>query len=125
MNAARNAIISGGLWGNGIGSGLVKMDRIPEVHADYIFAGWTEAMGLLGVTIYFVLLVFFAYRSYKVAFSTKNRFAAIVPSTGIPLPFFSSGGSSMMFTMFMSGFIINASRYMEDNKIDLDLKGGE
>ncbi len=148
VNAARNAIISGGLWGNGIGSGLVKMDRIPEVHADYIFAGWTEAMGLLGVTIYFVLLVFFAYRSYKVAFSTKNRFAAIgtfgfttmifvqsllncavaagvVPSTGIPLPFFSSGGSSMMFTMFMSGFIINASRYMEDNKIDLDLKGGE
>lgn len=137
--AAKRAISSGGLWGAGIGTGLVQTARVPEVQTDYIFAGWTEAMGLGGVMAYFVLLIFFALRGYKIALFCKNRFAAIatfgfvsmivcqsmlncavvcgaLPSTGIPLPFFSVGGSSMIVTLCMCGFVINASRYdSEDN----------
>ncbi|QTQ12072.1 cell division protein FtsW [Treponema parvum] len=131
--ASRRSINAGGFWGQGIGAGLSKLNGIPEIQTDYIFAGWTEATGFLGVLIYMLLLILFASRAYKIALSCKNRFAAIgafgcataifvqsllncavvggvVPSTGITLPFFSSGGSSMMVTLAMCGFIVNASR---------------
>ncbi|MCQ2592200.1 MAG: putative lipid II flippase FtsW [Treponema sp.] len=135
-NAAKNAISAGGLWGSGIGRGLSKLNSIPEVQADYIFAGWSEAMGFVGVVIYLSLLGFFAWRGYRAAFRTPSRFAAyacfgcvsviflqslvncgvvcgVLPSTGIPLPFFSVGGSSIMITLAMCGFILNASRCEE------------
>ena len=130
--AAERAITAGGFWGQGFGSGLTKINSIPEVQADYIFAGWTEALGLLGVLAYFAALAFFAWRAFSVALSTPNRFAAYgtfgcalmivlqsllncavvsgaVPTTGIPLPFFSSGGSSLITTLCMCGFMLNAS----------------
>jgi len=131
--AAKRAISSGGFWGSGIGSGLVWINSIPEVQADYIFAGWTEAMGLFGVIVYLVLLGLFAWRGYRSSFYCMNRFASYasfgcvtvivmqslvncavvcgaLPATGIPLPFFSLGGSSVIVTMMMCGFIVNASR---------------
>ena len=130
---AKRAISAGGVWGSGIGVGLSKINSIPEVQADYIFAGWAEAMGYIGVVLYFVLLVFFAYRGYKAAFSNPDKFSALatfgcvsvivlqsvlntmvvcglLPSTGINLPFFSLGGSSIIVTLAMCGFIVNASR---------------
>lgn len=133
VNASKNAISAGGIWGNGIGRGLSKLDSIPEVQSDYIFAGWSEAMGFFGVLGYFVLLVLFAIRGYKCAFNCPTRFASyssfgcvtiifvqsvmncmvvcgILPSTGIPLPFFSVGGSSIIVTLAMCGFVLNASR---------------
>ncbi|MCR5171895.1 MAG: putative lipid II flippase FtsW [Treponema sp.] len=129
---AKKAITHGGFWGQGVGTGLTKITNVPEIQSDYVFAGWSEAMGLVGVAIYFVLLGLFAWRIIKVSLSCGNRFAAIacfgfgvtivaqsilniavvggaLPSTGIPLPFFSSGGSSIIFTLAMCGFIINAS----------------
>lgn len=48
---AKRAISAGGVWGSGIGSGLSKINSIPEVQADYIFAGWAEAMGYIGVVL--------------------------------------------------------------------------
>lgn len=140
LMAARRAISSGGFWGQGIGSGLTYIDSIPEIQSDYIFAGWTEAMGLLGVTLYFVILGFFGWRCFVCAMRCGNRFAAfatfgfgtsivaqslvnlavvsgVVPTTGIPLPFFSSGGSSIIFTLAMCGFMVNASR-IEMNEIE-------
>ena len=130
---AKRAISAGGVWGSGIGAGLSKINSIPEVQADYIFAGWAEAMGYIGVVLYFVLLVFFAYRGYKAAFNNPDKFTALstfgcvsvivlqsvvntmvvcglLPSTGINLPFFSLGGSSIIVTLAMCGFILNASR---------------
>ncbi len=132
-NASIRAISTGGFWGQGIGSGLNKLNSIPEVQADYIFAGWTEAMGFVGVLLFFVLLCVFAFRAYKCAFNCPDRFGAIgtfgcvsaiffqalantgvvcgvLPSTGIPLPFFSAGGSSVIITLCMCGFMINAAR---------------
>ena len=132
-NASLRAIGAGGFWGQGIGNGLTKLNSIPEVQADYIFAGWTEAMGFVGVALYFAVLCVFAWRAYKRAFYCPDRFGAIgtfgcisaiffqslanvavvcaaIPSTGIPLPFFSAGGSSMIVTLCMCGFMINAAR---------------
>ena len=134
--AAKRAISAGGVWGNGIGTGLVRINSIPEVQADYIFAGWAEAMGYIGVVGYFCLLIFFAYRGYKTALKSPDRFSALttfgcvsiiflqsllntmvvcglMPTTGINLPFFSMGGSSIIVTLAMCGFIVNASRCEE------------
>lgn len=136
--AAKRAISAGGAWGSGIGVGLIQSNRIPEVQADYIFAGWAEAMGLFGVVIYFATLGVFAWRGFKTAIVCKNRFASYsafgfvlmisaqsivncavvcgaLPSTGIPLPFFSLGGSSIITTLCMCGFIVNASRINSGN----------
>ena len=132
-NASKATISAGGIWGVGIGRNLSKLNSIPEVQADYIFAGWTEAMGYVGVIAYILLLALFAWRGFKAAFSCPDRFASygcfgcvsvivvqsllncmvvcgLLPSTGIPLPFFSVGGSSIIVTLAMCGFILNASR---------------
>lgn len=136
--ASKKAVITGGFWGQGIGDGLEKLNNIPEVQSDYIFAGWTEAMGFIGVIFYFVLLIFFVSRAIIIALKCPDRFSAfgtfgctaviffqslmnvsvvcgIVPTTGIPLPFFSNGGSSIIVTLCMCGFIINASRVDGDS----------
>jgi len=88
---------------------------------------------MFGVVLYFVLLFYFAYRGYKIAFSAKQTFDTLLvfgfttsivlqslmnvgvvvgalPSTGITLPFFSSGGTSLLITLCMCGFIINVSK---------------
>lgn len=131
--AAKRAISAGGFWGAGIGTALVQSNVIPEIQADYIFAGWAESMGFFGVLVYFAVLVAFTWRGYRAAFRCGNRFASYgafgfvsviflqsvmncavvcgaVPTTGIPLPFFSLGGSSVITTLCMCGFVINASR---------------
>ncbi|MBQ9239299.1 MAG: cell division protein FtsW [Treponema sp.] len=131
--AAKRAISAGGFLGTGIGSGIEWSRRVPEVHADYIFTGWTEAMGFAGVLLYLCVLFLFAWRGYRASFMARNRFAAygafgcvsmivvqslmnigvvcgVLPVTGIPLPFFSLGGSSILVTLMMCGFIINVSR---------------
>ena len=135
--ASKRAITTGGFWGQGIGEGLEKLNKIPEVQSDYIFAGWTEAMGYIGVILYFVLLIFFTYKAIRIALKCPDRFSAYgtfgcaaciflqslvnvgvvsgaLPTTGIPLPFFSSGGSSIIVTLCMCGFIINASKCDSD-----------
>ncbi|MDR3312596.1 MAG: putative lipid II flippase FtsW [Spirochaetaceae bacterium] len=137
-NVARLAIGAGELFGEGIGGGLTYINRIPEVQADYIFVGWVEAMGFVGVLAYFALLLFFAWRGYTVAVKCPSRFGALtafgcttsiflqtlintgvvcsaLPSTGIPLPFFSAGGSSLLITFAMCGLILNVSRITEDD----------
>lgn len=136
---ARKAIIEGGIWGQGIGQGLTRVRNIPEVQADFIFAGWAEAMGFLGVLGYMLILGFFAFRGYRAAFKTPSKFGAfgcfgcvtliivqslmnclvvcgLLPTTGIPLPFFSLGGSSIIVTLGICGFIVNASSCREMTK---------
>lgn len=139
--AASRAIQSGGIWGNGMGTGLEWTKYVPEVQSDYIFAGWAEAMGFVGVLIYFLLLGYFCWRCFAAALNNADRFRALLafgccflivgqsimncgvvvgafPSTGIPLPFFSSGGSSLIVTMSACGLLINVSRY--ENILELD-----
>ena len=133
IRVSRRAISAGGFWGQGLG-GIQRSNAIPEVQADFIFAGWAEAMGLIGVVLYFILLAFFACRAFSIAFKCPERFRSLcafgcaliivlqslmniavvsgaVPATGIPLPFFSSGGSSILITLCLCGVLINVSRY--------------
>lgn len=134
INASRRAISNGGILGEGFGSGLKKVTGIPEAQADFIFAGWAEAVGFLGVIIFFCLIIYFAFRGYKIAFRCEDKFRSFavfgiitsivlqvllncgvvcgaLPATGIPLPFFSSGGSSLIITLLMCGVVINISKY--------------
>ena len=153
--ASENAISSGGFWGKGFGTGIEAAKRVPEVRSDYIFSGWTEAVGLFGVILFFLLLGFFIWRAMVVVTTCPDEFASFasfgfvcfigvqtlinlgvvcgcLPTTGLPLPFFSLGGTSLVVSMGMCGFLINASRctastlpeenvqVYEQEKIDFD-----
>ncbi|MBQ0050530.1 MAG: cell division protein FtsW [Treponema sp.] len=142
--AARKAISAGGLWGQGMGSGLSKINSVPEIQSDYIFTGWVESMGFFGVLAYFVILALFAWRGISCSVKSNSRFASVaafgfvfsivsqsilniavvggvVPTTGVPLPFFSSGGSSILFTLASCGFLLNASRTTDIKKEDYEV----
>jgi cell division protein FtsW len=131
--ASKAALINGGLWGKGIGLSEKKFGGLPEVQSDFIFAILGEEMGFIGVLIILLLFIAFAYRGYMIALKSENQFAyflafgftssilyqvlinlsvvcGLLPATGLPLPFFSSGGSSILMTMIMCGFLINLSR---------------
>lgn len=133
VNAALDALSGGGFWGVGLGNGIRKISSIPEVQSDFIFAVWSEEMGFFGVICYFITLVIFAIRGIAVSLASTDRFrtllglgAALVifiqsiincgvvvrafPATGIPLPFFSSGGSSLLITLCLCGLLINVSK---------------
>lgn len=113
-----------------------KIASVPEIYSDFIFVVWAEEMGFIGVICYISILLLFAFLGYKIAFTCKNRFGAyvafgattsilvqsllncavvskLIPTTGIPLPFFSSGGSSLVITFCLCGLILNASGYSE------------
>ncbi len=134
LNMARKAVSGGGFWGQGIGGLFRGSISIPEVQSDFIFAGWAEEMGFFGIVLYFVVLSYFIIRGYMIALVCKDRFRSLLafgcvsailiqsimncgvvcglfPSTGIPLPFFSSGGTSLIVSMSFCGLIINVSRW--------------
>ena len=74
VNAARSALLNGGLWGKGLGEGSKKLGGLPEAHSDFVFAVLGEEMGFLGVI--FVLSVFaaFAFRGYAIALRSGDPF---------------------------------------------------
>lgn len=134
VNAAIKAITSGGLLGTGLGNGLQKISSVPEIYSDFIFVVWAEEMGFIGVLSYFILLSAFAFLGFRIAVKSEDNFlkflafgstasivfqsilnaavvSRLVPATGIPMPFFSYGGSSLIATMCFCGFIINVSRH--------------
>jgi len=127
------AIRAGGFWGKGMGLGTLKLTSIPEVQSDFVFAAFTEESGFIGVLAFLGMWVFFLYRGYKIAFRVEDRFrsylafglstsmaiqvlvniavtAGVLPATGIPLPFFSSGGSSFLESAVSCGLLYNLSR---------------
>ncbi|MDR0599955.1 MAG: putative lipid II flippase FtsW [Treponema sp.] len=126
-------IRSGGFWGKGIGQGTRKIASVPEIHSDFIFASFAEEMGFAGVLVIFILFALFAFAVYRRALRSHTPFRRLltfglgtmilsqillniavvigaVPTTGIPLPFFSAGGSSLATTLVMCGLLINNSR---------------
>jgi cell division protein FtsW len=127
------AIRSGGFIGKGIGLGSLKLGSVPEVQSDFIFAAWAEETGFLGVILFFGLWAFFAWRALRRAFSEEDRFRSylgigmtslllietlvnaavaggLIPATGIALPFFSAGGTSLLSTALACGVLYNLSR---------------
>lgn len=132
LDISEEAIKSGGFWGKGIGQGTWKVS-VPEVHGDFVFASFVEESGFLGVLIYLILIGVFAFVGFTVAWQNKSRFiqfftfglitpiviqtlmniavvARIIPTTGVPLPFISSGGSSLLITLAGSALLFNMTR---------------
>ena len=131
--AARSALVSGGIWGRGLGRGTAKLGPLPMAHSDFIYAVIGEETGLLGAFGVLVLFGVFAWRGYRVAAEAEDPFAStaafglttaivlqavlnmavavgLIPTTGITLPFFSAGGSSLFVTLLMCGLLVNLSR---------------
>jgi len=132
-NAARAALESAGFWGKGLGQGERKLASIPEVHSDFIFASLVEESGFLGVLLFFLVFGFFGYKAYRIALNADSTYKKLlvfgftttiisqmllnvavvvgaVPATGVPLPFFSAGGSSLVVSLIACGIIANVSR---------------
>ncbi|GBU29131.1 cell division protein FtsW [Treponema sp. R8-4-B8] len=139
VNASKDAIVSSGLWGRGFGEGTRKLASIPEIHSDFVFSAYVEETGFIGVLLFFALFAVFAWLGYKAALDSKTLFGKLlaaglttlivsqamlntavvsgaVPATGIPLPFFSAGGSSLITTMICAGLIANVARNKSDGE---------
>jgi len=135
MYSALRAIRSGGVWGKGIGLGSLKIGSIPEVQSDFIFAAFVEETGLVGVVVVMALWTFILVRAGK-RLSRADYFSklagfglitllslqillnlavvtGVMPTTGLALPFFSSGGSAALMSAISCGILINLSRGSE------------
>jgi cell division protein FtsW len=139
------ALGSGGFYGLGLGESRQKFFYLPEKFTDFIFAITGEELGFLYGTLPIVLLfIFLLYKGLRVAANSKDTFKSllaggltfqivlqafinmgvvvgVLPCTGIPLPFVSFGGSSLVFTLISLGFILNVSgdsskSYSKDKK---------
>jgi cell division protein FtsW len=138
-------IQSGGFWGKGIGGGTRKIASVPEIHSDFIFSAYSEEAGFLGVIIFILLFAVFAYRGYRCALQTVDVFrrllvcglvttiisqaianvaviSGMLPATGIPLPFFSAGGSSLATTLLICGLLVNASRVNRNENSNMEVE---
>ncbi len=133
------AIGSGGLFGQGLGQGSQsQLNFLPVAHTDFIFAGLSEATGLVGATIVLVLYLIFIYRVFQVAELARDDFGSylalgvalmfivqiiinigmnlgMLPVTGIPLPFISFGGTSLIVSLVSVGLL--ESIYVRHKKI--------
>ena len=121
---------SGGLTGNGLGEGVQKINFLPEAHTDMIFAVVGEELGLVGSTAVVAAFVAFAWAGFRVALRCRDPFGkrlavgittlvcaqaavnlaavlGIAPLTGIPLPFVSYGGSSLVVLLAAVGVLLN------------------
>lgn len=127
------AIGSGGFSGLGLGRSRQKYLYIPEPQNDFIFSIICEELGFIGAALVIILFGLLLWRAVKIAISAPDRFSTIlvcglisltivqvilnigvatssIPPTGIPLPFFSAGGTSFVFQMIAMGIILNVSR---------------
>lgn len=135
--SAKRALSEGGMWGVGIGAGTRKLGGIPEVQSDFIFAVLGEEMGFLGVLLMFLLFGLLLWKGVSIAMKTQDRFtfllasgisilislqflinvgvvSGVLPATGIPLPYFSSGGSALFINLLMAGFLLGLSRKSDE-----------
>lgn len=132
MYSALRAIQAGGLWGKGIGLGSLKISSIPEVQSDFIFAAFVEETGFLGVVVVIALWAFILIRAGSKLSGTDHFtklagfglitllslqvllnlavVTGIMPTTGLALPFFSSGGSATLMSAISCGMLINLTR---------------
>lgn len=131
---ARIALGNGGEFGLGLGASRQKFSWLPAAHTDAIFAVLGEELGLIGCALVLGLFAVIAVRGYRAALRAPDRFGGImatgittwvvfqsviniggvttaIPFTGVPLPFFSYGGSALVVTMGAMGVLINISRH--------------
>lgn len=133
------ALGSGGLFGLGIGQSRQKYLFLPEAATDSIFAAISEEIGFVGSILLISVFVIFVFKGFKIAACAPDKFSkilavgitawiggqvllnissmtALTPLTGIPLPFFSYGGTSLLMILASCGILLNISKY-ETKKI--------
>ena len=127
------AIASGGLLGRGLGNSRQKFLYLPEPQNDYIFSIVCEELGFVGATVIVILFALLVWRGFLIAMRAHDKFGALLtigivaqvglqamlniavvtntlPSTGISLPFFSSGGTSLLMLLGEMGIVLSVSR---------------
>lgn len=130
------AIASGGVFGKGLGESMQKLGFIPESHNDMIFSVICEELGLFGAVALILLFILLLWRIFIVAINAPDLFGGLIatgvlaqiaaqvliniavvtstiPSTGIPLPFISYGGSSLMVLLFEMGIVLSVSNQIK------------
>lgn len=133
------AISSGGLFGKGFGRGVQKYLYLPEPYNDFILSILAEELGFIGVALVLGLFVLFIWRGYKIARNAPDRFSSLtafgittlitvqvlmnvavvtssMPVTGISLPFFSYGGTSLVILLASMGILLNISKQSHYDK---------
>lgn len=134
------AIGSGGLFGVGFGNSRQKYMYVPEPQNDFIFSIVCEELGLIGAGAILLLFGILLFRGMKIAINAPDTFSSMlvtgiislvgvqvilniavvsssIPTTGIPLPFFSYGGSALFFLMAAMGIVLNVSRYSKKKEL--------
>jgi cell division protein FtsW len=127
------AFFSGGVWGQGLGNGQEKLHYLPEVHTDFIAAVVGEELGFIAVTVLILTFLLLVWRGYRIALRAPDRSGfllaagcmtvielqvvlnlgvvmGLLPTKGLPLPFFSHGGSSLLMTFLSVGLVLSVSR---------------
>jgi cell division protein FtsW len=127
------AIGSGGIFGMGLTQGIQKLFYLPEAHTDFIYAVIGEELGLVGTTLTLACFLFIAWRGLRVALLAPDRFGSLLaigitlmislqalvnitvvtglaPTKGLPLPFVSNGGSSLVVSLLAMGILLNISQ---------------
>lgn len=136
-----NAIHNGGFFGQGLGNGQFKLGYLSEVHTDFILAGITEELGLFGLALVTLTMMFIVFRIFKIASKVKNPMyylfsigvgllialafilnaygiSGITPIKGIAVPFLSYGGSHIWASCIAIGMVLMISK-----KVPRDSKG--
>lgn len=130
------AIGSGGIFGKGLGQSMQKLGFIPESHNDMIFSVVCEELGLFGAICVITLFIILIWRCVIVADNARDLYGSLIvigvmthiavqviinlavvtntmPNTGVPLPFISYGGSSMLFILIEMGVVLSVSRQIK------------
>jgi cell division protein FtsW len=138
------AIALGGVGGAGLGNSIQKNGYLPEPHTDFIMAIVSEELGILGVTIILVSLLVLVLRSFQIARKSQDAFASllaigigsmiaiqsivnlggitgVLPLTGVPLPFISFGGSSLVVNLLSTGLLLNISARVKEQEKQKDV----
>ena len=133
------ALGSGGFWGTGLGQGQQKYFFLPEPHTDFVFSIVGEELGLWGTLLVLILFLIFGRYGFRIARTAPDTFGflfasgititiliyalinmgvatGLLPVTGLPLPFISYGGSSLLFTLSSAGVLIGIGRTSTRNK---------
>lgn len=133
------SIGSGGLFGRGLGQSMQKHLWVPEPHNDFIFAIVCEELGIVGAMAIIALFCFLVWRGFKIAMKAEDKFGSLlaiglvcqvglqamlnilvvtntIPNTGISLPFFSYGGTSLVILLCEMGVVLSVSRYSSVTK---------
>jgi len=136
INQSLIAVGTGGLTGRGFMEGMQKLFYLPEASTDFIFANVAEELGFLGAMAIVLLFCLLAYRGLRTAYRSTDPFArltafgittaialqaffnisvvlSLLPTKGIPLPFISSGGTSLFFTLASIGILLNISKKVD------------